>query len=82
MKKSTVKTPTPPSPETKVRRSAALKSGLRTFRFMLIFFFMSVMMFSGALTCTIFLLFYVVRGGPRGERERIGERERREGKKD
>ena len=66
MKKPSIKTPAPVSPEAKGRRSAALKSGLRTFRFMLIFFFMSVMMFSGFLSCMIFLLFYVVRVAPVG----------------
>ena len=52
------------NPEKKGRFSAALRSGLRTFRFMLIFFFMTVMMLSGFLTCMIFLLGYIVRFAP------------------
>ncbi len=53
----------PPSTE-KRRRSEVLKSGLRTFRFMLIFFFMTVMLLSGFLTCMIFVLGYIVRFAP------------------
>lgn len=48
----------------KARRTSPLRTGLRTFRFMLIFFFMTVMMLSGFLTCMIFFLGYVVRFAP------------------
>lgn len=54
----------PNSSSEKGRFRAALKSGLRTFRFMLIFFFMTVMLLSGFLTCMIFFLGCVVRFAP------------------
>ena len=48
----------------KGKRREALRSGLRTFRFMLITFFMTVMLLSGFLTCMIFILGYVIRFAP------------------
>ena len=53
-----------PSSPPSGKRGEALRTGLRTFRFMLIVFFMTIMLLSGLLTCLLFLWGYLIRFAP------------------